>query len=211
MSTRSKIRRTWDDRVYPHLLDRVCGTDAISVERRRCIAKATGHVLEVGVGSGLNLPLFDARSVADVVGVDPSAPLLARAADRAHEVPVELHQAVAESLPFDAKRFDTVIFTYTLCSVDDPAKALREARRVMRTGGQLLFVEHGRSPDPTVARWQRRLTPLWRKVSGNCHLDRDVKHEIEAAGLTVKEIGGYQTHHRPGWLSHAYVGVANND
>ena len=103
-----------------------------------------------------------------------------------------------------------VIFTYTLCSVDDPAKALREARRVLRAGGRLLFVEHGRSPDPTVARWQRRLTPLWRTVSGNCHLDRDVKHEIEAAGLTVEVLGGYQRHHRPGWLSHAYVGVAIN-
>ena len=204
------LRRTWDARVYPHLLDRVCGTGAISVERRRCIARASGHVLEVGVGSGLNLPLFDPRFVSDVVGVDPSAPLLARAARRtaACAVPVELHDAVAEALPFDAERFDTVIFTYTLCSVDDPAKALGEARRVMRAGGRLLFVEHGRSPDPRIARWQRRLTPLWRAVSGNCHLDRDVTHEIETAGLIVEELGGYQSHHRPGWLSHAYVGVA---
>ncbi len=198
----------WDERVYPHLLDRVCGTSAISVERRCCIARATGHVLEVGVGSGLNLPLFDARAVKDVIGVDPSAALLARAAHRSRAVPVELHEAVAEALPFDAERFDTVIFTYTLCSVTDPAKALRESRRVLRAGGRLLFVEHGRSPDPTVARWQRRLTPLWRTFSGNCHLDRDVKQEIEAADLTVQEIGGYQSHHRPGWLSHAYVGVA---
>jgi SAM-dependent methyltransferase len=205
-----RARRAWDERVYPHLLDRVCGTGAISVERRRCIAGAAGHVLEVGVGSGLNLPLFDPRSVVDVVGVDPSAPLLARAAERPHAVPVELQQGFAEDLPFDAGRFDTVIFTYTLCSVDDPAAALCEARRVLRGGGRLLFVEHGRSPDPRVARWQRRLTPLWRTVSGNCHLDRDVTHEIEAAGLTVEELGGYQSHHRPGWLSHAYVGVARN-
>ncbi|MEO7092935.1 MAG: class I SAM-dependent methyltransferase, partial [Polyangiales bacterium] len=203
------LRRMWDERVYPHVLDRVCGSGSIAVERQRCVARATGHVLEVGVGSGLNLPLFEPPFVEDVFGVDPSAPLLARAAARPRAVPVELQQAVAEALPFDAERFDTVIFTYTLCSVDDPAKALREARRVLRPGGRLLFVEHGRSPDPAVARWQRRLTPLWRTVSGNCHLDRDVVHEIEAAGLVVDEIGGYQSHHRPGRLSFAYVGVAS--
>lgn len=202
------LRRLWDERVYPHLLDRVCGTDAIGVERQRCIAGATGEVLEVGVGSGLNLPLFDPSSVTSVVGVDPSARLLGRAMERACAVPVELREGVAEALPFDGARFDTVIFTYTLCSVDDPVKALREARRVLRPDGRVLFVEHGRSVEPRVARWQRRLTPLWRTVSGNCHLDRDVAHAIEAAGLIVRELGGYQGHHRPGWLSHAYVGVA---
>ncbi len=202
------LRRICDASVYPRLLDRVCGTDAISHERRRCIDRASGHVLEVGVGSGLNLPLFDARRVADVTGIDPSAPLLARAARRRRPVPVALHEAVAEDLPFDAGRFDTVVFTYTLCSVAVPATALREARRVLRTDGTLLFVEHGRSPDPAVARWQRRLTPLWKTVSGNCHLDRDIAREIEAAGMTIRELGGYQEHHRPGLLSFAYVGVA---
>jgi SAM-dependent methyltransferase len=203
-----RLRRAWDARIYPHLLDRVCGTDAISVERRRCIAAATGQVLEVGVGSGLNVPLFDSAVVTDVVGVDPSEPLLARAAARPATVPVELRHAVAEALPFDAGRFDTVVFTYTLCSVDDPRQALREARRVLRPGGRVLFVEHGLSPDPSIARWQRRLTPVWRTVSGNCHLDRDVPRELEAAGLSIEHLGGYQDHHRPGWLSHAYVGAA---
>ncbi len=202
------LRRIWDARVYPRLLDRVCGTAAISIERRRWIARAAGHVLEVGIGSGLNVPLFDPRVVTDVVGVDPSPPLLARASRRASPVPLALHEAVAEHLPFDAGRFDTVVFTYTLCSVDDPAQALAEARRVLRPGGQLVFIEHGRSPDPAVFRWQRRLTPVWKRVSGNCHLDRDMPRDLEAAGLSIGELGGYQEHHRPGRLSFAYVGVA---
>ncbi|MBA3454757.1 MAG: class I SAM-dependent methyltransferase [Deltaproteobacteria bacterium] len=167
-----------------------------------------GHVLEVGIGSGLNVSLFDPSLVTAVTGVDPSAPLLARAAERPSAVPLELREAVAEKLPFDSGRFDTVIFTYSLCSVDDPAKALLEARRVMRPGAKLLFIEHGRSPDPVVFRWQRRLTPVWKSIAGNCHLDRDMPREIAAAGLTIEELGGYQDHHRAGRLSVAYVGVA---
>lgn len=208
MGAIERLRTTWDARVFPHLLDRVCGTAAISVERRRCIAAASGEVLEVGVGSGLNLPLFDARTVARVTGIDPSAPLLARAAARPAAVPVELRRAVAEALPFDAGRFDTVVFTYTLCSVDDPRQTLREARRVLRAGGRVLFVEHGLSPDPAIARWQRRLTSVWRTVSGNCHLDRDVPRELLAAGFCIEHMGGYQDHHRAGWLSVAYLGAA---
>ncbi|MBA3538786.1 MAG: methyltransferase domain-containing protein [Deltaproteobacteria bacterium] len=204
------MRRWWDAHVYPHLLDRVCGGRAIEDERRRCVAQAAGHVLEVGIGSGLNLPFFDVHRVVDVVGVDPSAPLLARAAHRACGVPLELREAVAEQLPFDRARFDTVIFTYTLCSVTDPGRALAEARRVLRADGRLLFVEHGRSPDPATFRWQRRLTPVWTTVSGNCHLDRDIPRELEAAGFAIDQLGGYHGATRPGWLSFAYVGAARS-
>ncbi|MDX2092263.1 MAG: class I SAM-dependent methyltransferase [Kofleriaceae bacterium] len=204
----NRVRRWWEARVYPHLLDRVCGTAALENERKRCIADATGDVLEVGIGSGLNLPFFDPQRVARVVGIDPSPQLLARAATRASSVPVELHEAVAEQLPFDAALFDTVVFTFTLCSVRDPLATLVEVRRVLRPRGRLLFVEHGLSPEPSIARWQRRLTPWWRTVSGNCHLDRDVRRELEAAGFTIERLGGYGEHALPSRLSWPYVGVA---
>lgn len=178
-------------------------------ERRRWMPRATGHVLEVGIGSGLNLPLFDPQRVTAIAGVDPSARLLARAAARAHDtaIPVELREGLAEALPFEAQSFDTVVFAYTLCSVDDPARALAEARRVLRSGGQLVFVEHGASTDPAMLRWQHRLTPLWKRVAGNCHLDRHVTRDLEAAGFAIDDLDARRDA-LTSPLSFAYSGVA---
>jgi len=192
--------------VYPRLVERVCSTRSIMAERVRWLARARGEVLEVGVGSGLNLPLLDPQQVASFVGVDPSGPLLARAAARATRVPTALVAGTAEALPFDAARFDTVILTYTLCSVEDPARALAEIRRVLRPDGALVFVEHGASTDPRWLRWQRRLTPVWSVVSGNCHLDRDVPRLVEAAGLTIAEMDDRDSD--ASVLSYAYSGIA---
>jgi ubiquinone/menaquinone biosynthesis C-methylase UbiE len=204
----ASLREHWDRRVYPHLLERVCGTRAITAERIRWLPRVRGHVLEVGVGSGLNLPLLDAERVASFVGLDPSPSLLARAALRPSTVETTLVVGAAEALPFDAARFDTVLLAYTLCSVDDPARALSEIRRVLRPGGHLVFVEHGAATSPRRLRWQRRLTPVWRTVSGNCHLDRDVPRLIEAARLTITELDARDTD--ASVLSHAYSGIARH-
>ena len=200
------VRRAWDRHVYPRLLEHVCGTRAIGAERARWLGRVRGHTLEIGVGSGLNLPGLDPARVTVVVGLDPSAPLLARAAARAARVPVALVTGTAERLPFDAGRFDTVLVTYTLCSVDDPRRALAEARRVLRRDGTLVFVEHGAALEARRLRWQQRLTPLWRTVSGNCHLDRDIPRLIEAAGFAITELDARDTD--ASVLSHAYSGVA---
>jgi len=192
--------------VYPHLLERVCGTAAIMAERVRWLARARGDVLEVGVGSGLNVPLLDVQQVTSFIGLDPNPPLLARAAARTTGIASTFVAGAAEALPFDAGRFDTVVLTYTLCSVGDPARALAEIHRVLRPGGALVFVEHGAATSARRLRWQRRLTPLWRAVSGNCHLDRDVPRLIEAACLAITDLDARDSD--ASFLSHAYSGVA---
>lgn len=204
------IRRAWDARVLPWLTEKACRSTSILAERRRWVPLAEGEVLEVGVGSGLNLAFYDRQRVSRVVGIDPSAELLARARARVGEaeVEVELVEAASEALPFADGRFDSAVMTYTLCSVGDPARALAELRRVMRRGARLYFVEHGRSEDERTRRWQRRVTPAWRVVGGNCHLDRDAAALLREAGFELERLR-MRDDPDGGWLTRfTYQGVA---
>jgi ubiquinone/menaquinone biosynthesis C-methylase UbiE len=157
--------------------------------REQTIGAARGLVLEIGVGSGLNLPLYRPQ-VSRVVGIDPSPELLRRATKRAADapVPVSLVRASAEQLPFADSAFDTVVTTWTLCSIPNVATALTEMRRVLRPGGELRFVEHGLSAEEGIARWQRLLTPLWKRIAGGCHLDREMEDLARAAGFHVSAL-----------------------
>ena len=143
-------------------------------------------MLEIGIGSGLNLPFYR-REVEAVLGIDPSPELLALARPHTAWVhfPVELRRGGAEQLPLDDRSVDSVVMTWTLCSVAEPARALGEVRRVLRPGGALLFIEHGRAPERGVAGWQDRLTPFWRRLAGGCHLNRPIDQLIGAAGLRL--------------------------
>jgi ubiquinone/menaquinone biosynthesis C-methylase UbiE len=172
--------------LLPRLLDIVMQQKQILLYRERIGAAAKGRTLDVGIGSGLSL-VFYGDSTTQVVGVDPSAELLVFAEERAHKVsvPVELIRASAETLPIEDESVDTVVSTFTLCSVNDPARALSEIRRVLKLGGELLFVEHGRAPDDGVARWQDRLTPLWSRVAGGCHLNRQPDDLIRSGGFEI--------------------------
>ena len=199
----------WGDHVLPHLVEKACRSAAILDERKRWVPRAHGDVLELGVGSGLNLAFYDAAKVAKVTGIDPSAPLLARAATRAATaaVPVELILGHAETLPFPAHAFDSAVITYSLCSVDDPARALTEVRRVLRPGGELVFVEHGLARDAATRRWQRWLTPVWRRIGGGCHLDRDIAAILRDAGYRSDDLhADYADGAR--WLSYTFEGTA---
>lgn len=195
--------------MLPWLVEKACRSSEIRAERERWVPRAHGEVLEVGIGSGLNLPFYDRGRVARVTGIDPSPELLARAATRAAEAafPVELVLASAETLPFPDASFDSILTTYTLCSVSDLGRALAEVRRVLRAGGELIFVEHGRAPDPGPQRIQRWLTPAWSRVGGGCHLDRDIASSLKAAGLHSTDLATAYTDGRR-WLSFTYTGTA---
>jgi len=155
--------------------------------RRFVVPEATGTVLEVGVGTGLNFGLY--RDVTALEGIDPDPHMLARARVRAADLPfpVGLHQTGAERMPFADGHFDTAVITFTLCTIPDPAAALAEVRRVLRAGGRLLFVEHTRSIQPLVGGVQDALTPLWKKIGGGCHLNRRAVELVRAAGFQVRE------------------------
>lgn len=208
----TRFGAAWERWVLPTLIEKACRGSVILDERRRVVPRATGHVLELGVGSGLNLPFYDPASVESVTGIDPSAALLQKAHDRASVSPlagrISLLTQSAETLPFDAARFDSIVVTYTLCSVGDVRAVLTEARRVLRPGGSLFFVEHGLANDPGVAYWQRRITPLWRRVSGNCHLDRNIGDALTAAGFTLPELTARFTEGTVKALSFTFEGRA---
>lgn len=204
------IRRAWDARVLPWLVEKACRSTSILAERKRWIPRAEGDVLELGVGSGLNLAFYEGARVTHVTGIDPSAPLLAKARARVAEAPVAvaLVEAACEALPFERARFDSAVMTYTLCSVDDPARALGEVRRVLRPGARLYFVEHGASSEARTRAWQRRVTPVWRTVGGNCHLDRDSAALLRGAGFELAELEAGVVEGGGRLTSFTYQGVA---
>jgi ubiquinone/menaquinone biosynthesis C-methylase UbiE len=175
--------------VLPPILDLVMRQSQLEKFRRAVVADSSGRVLEVGVGSGLNFPLYG-KQVETVIGIDPSPHLLAIAHRRADAAGVraEFLQASATAIPLADSIIDTVVMTWTLCSINDPQAALREMRRILKPDGKLLFVEHGLSPEPVIERWQHRLTPIWCHLAGGCHLDRKMDDLIRSAGFDLTEL-----------------------
>ena len=196
--------------VVPRLIALAMRHPMLLPYRRRIGAAATGRVVELGIGSGLNLPFYGPE-VSAVIGIEPSPALLAMARARGGAVkfPIELLQATAESLPLEAHSVDTVVTTWTLCSVADPVAVLGEARRVLRPGGRLLFCEHGRAPDAGVERWQDRLTPVWKRLAGGCHLNRKMDALVLAAGFRLDGIETGYLPRGPKFAGYFYTGQAS--
>ena len=177
----------YDRLILPSLLKCACSSPPMMKQRAKIVPRAEGRVLELGIGLGLNLGFYDPQKVTSVTGVDPAAELraAAEAAPRDPRLSVKVEDGTAEALPFENRSFDCVVCTFTLCSVHTPAAALAEARRVLKPGGRFLYCEHGLAPDPGVAKWQRRIEPVWKRIAGGCHLSRPVTSAIEAAGFKV--------------------------
>jgi ubiquinone/menaquinone biosynthesis C-methylase UbiE len=198
----------YQDRIVPHLIQMAMRQESLAVYRHRLLSAAEGHVLEIGVGSGLNVPHYGG-SVADVIGLDLSPKLLSMAEKtiRGVSLPVELLRGSAEAIPLPDESVDTLVTTWTLCSIADVARALSEMHRVLKVNGRLLFVEHGRAPDANVRRWQDRLTPLWRRIAGGCHLNRAIGPLIKDAGFRIERMDtGYMK--GPKLMTFMYEGAA---
>lgn len=198
----------YQSRILPCLTDLAMRQRNLAIYRSRVVPAAEGRVLEVGIGSGLNLPFYSDRADC-VIGLDPSPGLLAmtRKVIGATNLPVELVEGSAESVPLEDKSVDTVVTTWTLCTIPDAVRALTEMRRVLKPEGWLLFVEHGRAPDASVRRWQDRLTPLWKHIGGGCHLNRGIADLIETAGFRIERLEtGYMR--GPRLMTFMYEGCA---
>ena len=177
----------YDRVILPRLLTCACSSSPIMRQRAKIVPRASGRVLELGVGMGLNLAYYDPEKVSSVIGVDPAAELRAAAlaAPRDPRLELTVEDGTAEALPFEDKSFDSVVCTFTLCSVHTPPAALAEARRVLKPGGRLFYCEHGLAPDAGVAKWQRRIEPVWKRIAGGCHLTRPISTAIAAAGFAL--------------------------
>jgi ubiquinone/menaquinone biosynthesis C-methylase UbiE len=200
--------RFYQDQIVPLLINWSMRQRNLTAYRSRIIPAAEGHVLEIGIGSGLNLPFYS-PNVAHVIGLEPSPRLLAiaRRVEQAGCGSLELIEGSAEAIPLKDASIDTVVTTWTLCSIPDAPRALRDMRRVLRPGGRLLFVEHGRAPDPNIMWWQDRLTPVWKRLGGRCHLNRGIGTLIEDAGFQFDRLEtGYMRGPKP--MTFMYEGSA---
>jgi ubiquinone/menaquinone biosynthesis C-methylase UbiE len=197
----------YDKYFLPKILNLAMKAPEMTRLRRQLVPLATGKVLEIGIGSGLNLPFYN-KGV-QVTGVDPSLELQAYAREVAREsqVDIEFLGVGAEAIPLPDKSFDTVVITWSLCTIPDPDAALREVRRLLKPGGQLLFAEHGQSPEAHIAKWQRRINPTWNKIAGGCHLNRRPDLAILANGFNFADMtAGYIP--GPKIATYSYRGIA---
>lgn len=194
----------WYDRtVLPRLIESACSQPKLMELRAQYVPQARGKVLEIGVGTGLNLSFYDKENV-QLTALDPAAELTGRAQERAEklQLPVDLLGISGESIPAEDKTFDALVCTWTLCSIPNVSAALGEMHRVVKPGGKLYFIEHGASPDASVFRWQQRLDPLWKRIAGGCHLSRAADQLINNAGFDITD---YTSGYFPGPRVAAYM------
>ena len=181
---------TWyEERLLPKLTDLACGARPARKQRQKIVPRATGDVLEIGFGSGLNLPYYDRANVRRVWGLEPSEGMRRLAAKRIDkaDLDLELIDLPGEEIPLADASVDTVLVTYTLCTIPEAAPALAGMRRVLKPGGRLLYCEHGKAPDDKVHKWQQRLNPGWRRVAGGCNMHRDIPALLDESGFVIED------------------------
>jgi len=200
----------YHEHILPHLIGFACGQPQIMKKRSQIVPLASGRVLEVGFGAGPNLSFYDPAKVSHLYALEPSEGMRRKAADAiaACPVTVELIDLPGEEIPLEDGSIDTVVLTYTLCTIPDAVAALAQMHRVLKPGGKLLFSEHGGAPDADVAKWQRRIEPVWKPIAGGCHLTRHPDTLLQAAGFGIEQLEAMYLPKSPKFASFNYAGIA---
>tara|TARA_B100002052_G_C15662780_1_gene498083 strand:- start:47 stop:667 length:621 start_codon:yes stop_codon:yes gene_type:complete len=200
----------YENRVLPRIIDLGCGGPPVMKQRQKVVPNAYGRVLEVGMGSGLNLGLYDREQVEFVWGLEPSEGMRRRAAPRLADSDIEVKwlSLPGEEIPLEDQSADTILLTFTLCTIPDFKRALEQMRRVLKPSGQLLFCEHGEAPDPSTQKWQRRINPIWKKIAGGCNLNRRIPSCLEDGGFEIKKLDSMYLPNTPRIAAFNYWGVA---
>ena len=205
------IKSAYENYVLPKLLDTCCSTKPIKYQREKIIPNASGKVLEIGIGSGLNIPFYNISKIDKIYGLDPSIQLCKKAIKKAEEIDINIDFLFegAEEIKLKSNSIDTVVITYTLCSIPNPMDALKEIKRVIRSDGNILFCEHGIAPDIKVSKWQNRINPIWGKLFGGCNINRDIPSIISNSGFKVQNLEQMYLPSTPKIVGYNYWGSAS--
>ena len=204
------IGAMYDKYVLPKILDVCCSTKPINYQRNKVVPKAKGNVLEIGIGSGLNIPHYDKSSVNKIIGLDPSEELNEIAIKKAAKYSVDIDFVIggAEEIALPSNSIDTLLITYTLCTIPELKESLKEMKRVIKDDGILLFCEHGIAPDKNIVNWQNRINPLWGKLFGGCNINRDIPKIIQQSGLKINKLEQMYLPSTPKIVGYNYWGMA---
>jgi len=196
--------------ILPKFINCACGSKPINYQRSKIVPYAKGVVLDIGIGSGLNIPFYNKSNINHLYGLDPSSELIeiAKRVAKTHKLEIEFLECGAESIPLADNSIDTIVITYTMCTIPDISLSNAEMFRVLKPNGKLLFCEHGIAPDENVAKWQKIINPLWNKIAGGCNLNRDIPRLIKSSGLKISEIEEMYLPSTPKFAGYNYWGVA---
>ena len=199
----------YDKYILPKFLNCACGSKPINYQRQKVVPLAKGKVLDIGIGSGLNIPFYNSDKIDKVIGIDPSHELIELAKELANDskASIELVIGSAESIPYPDNFFDTVLVTYTMCTISNVAIANKEMWRVLKDDGRLIFCEHGLAPDKKISKWQNRIDPFWGKIAGGCHLNRDIQKLITDAGFSFESLDKMYIPSTPKFAGYNYWGI----
>ncbi len=201
----------YDNHILPHVIDLACGSKPVLKQREKIVPQAEGRILEIGMGSGINIPFYNPDKVEKVWGLEPSEGMREKARPRVEAAPFELEWLglPGEEIPLDNDSADTIVLTYTLCTIPDWRAAVEQMRRVLKPGGKLLFSEHGKAPDEAVRKWQDRINPVWKKIGGGCHLNRDIPKLLTEGGFAIKKLDTMYVPSTPKVAGFTYWGYAD--